>query len=288
MDDAVVQAPEVFERVDAGLGAWALQDPRSFSPACSRAVLDLGACREVGVEATLWCLVWLASAAQRGVGCRLLPPRDTVARAGLISLGLFEALRVRGVDVPDGGEPDGVPAEVIVPITAFATEQEASHLANRTAENLASARVSSMSLTGPISDIIGELAMNAVQHAQSRVGAFACVRFEEPQQGPRFVCAVADGGVGVLATLRRNASLAPRLHHDWDALDLAIRDRVSGLGDPHRGIGLHVISEDLRGPDRSFVLHSGIGRLSVDRDVQISAMRAPLFPGTLACVSLPG
>ncbi|MCH7817459.1 MAG: hypothetical protein IIC60_12915 [Proteobacteria bacterium] len=77
------------------------------------------------------------------------------------------------------------------------------------------------------------------------------------------------------------------MNYDWDALELAVRERVSGTGDPHRGIGLYGVSEDVRRPGRSLLLHSGTGSLEVNEDVETSSRRTRFFPGTLAFISIP-
>jgi len=73
----------------------------------------------------------------------------------------------------------------------------------------------------------------------------------------------------------------------WDAIELAARERVSGSGDPTRGIGLFGVSEDMRKPGRSLIIHSGIGMLQITSpDIQTAARRSTLFPGTLAWAAI--
>jgi hypothetical protein len=98
---------------------------------------------------------------------------------------------------------------------------------------------------------------------------------------------VADGGIGVYESLRKNEALRSRVSYDWDALELAVRERVSGTGDPHRGIGLYGVSEDVRRPGRSLLLHSGTGSLEITEELESAARRTRLFPGTLAFLSIP-
>lgn len=97
------------------------------------------------------------------------------------------------------------------------------------------------------------------------------------------MCGVADGGIG----MERNPALRERARYDWAAVELAIRERVSGTGDKTRGIGLYGISEDMRIPGRQLIIHSGIGSLRLSEDVQSEARRTALFPGTLTYASLP-
>lgn len=129
--------------------------------------------------------------------------------------------------------------------------------------------------------------MNAVQHSNSPIGAFGFIQFYEFSHGQRFVCAVADGGIGIRKSLEQNPDLVSRFHYDWDAIELAIRELVSSTGDQHRGIGLFGVAEDMRNPQHQLILHSGQGVLELREDVQSEARRTTLFPGTLAFTGIP-
>lgn len=125
------------------------------------------------------------------------------------------------------------------------------------------------------------------QHSESPIGAYGFIQFFEFEEGERFVCGVADGGIGIRRSLERNPSLPEKARYDWSAIDLAVRERVSGTGDKTRGIGLYGVSEDMRIPGRQLIIHSGIGSLRISEDVQSEARRTELFPGTLTYASLP-
>jgi len=262
-------------------------DPRDSSFRAAGVDIDLRECEFVRPPAALWCLVYLALASRRGVGCRLLVPKNMGVCIYLKSLGLFDVLKDFDVEVDDrdiGARPD---PKMILQITRFRTTAEASDITNRAFESLQSAGIGAVNLTTVVTELFSELALNAVQHSESEVGAFGCVQFFEFGGGARFTCTVADGGVGVLASLSRNEAIRSRVSYDWDALELAVRERVSGTGDPHRGIGLYGVSEDVRRPNCSLLLHSGVGSLQIDESLESSARRTRLFPGTLAFLSIP-
>ena len=61
--------------------------------------------------------------------------------------------------------------------------------------------------------------MNAVQHSESPIGALGLIQFYEFQQGRRFVCVVADGGIGIRRSLERNPELKNRVPYDWVAIE---------------------------------------------------------------------
>ena len=262
-------------------------DPRKPSFDQADVDIDLRECEFVRPPAALWCVVYLALATKRGSRCRLLVPSSMGVCVYLKSAGFFDILKDCGVEVDDrdvGARPDH---KTVLPITRFGTTADASTVTNLAFDRLHSADFVAANLTTVVTELFSELALNAAQHSESEVGAFGCIQFFEYEKGSRFVCVVADGGIGVYASLRRNEALRRRISYDWDALELAVRERVSGTGDPHRGIGLYGVSEDIRGPGCSLLLHSGAGSLEITEELESSARRTRLFPGTLASLSVP-
>ncbi len=262
-------------------------DPRKPSFDAKEVDIDLRECDFVRPPAALWCLVYLSLALARGARCRLLVPTNMGVCLYLKSLGLFDILKGTGVEVDDRDIGLRDHSKTILPITQFGTTSEATVVTNKAYERLQASHLGAVNLTPVVTELLGELVMNAAQHSESAIGSFACVQAFDFETGPRFTCAVADGGIGVHAHLRRNAALRPRVTYDWDALELAVRERVSGTGDPHRGIGLYGVSEDVRRPGRSLLLHSGMGSLEITEELESSAKRTRLFPGTLAFLSIP-
>jgi len=263
-------------------------DPRLPSFDAAHVDIDLRECDFVRPAAALWCIVYLTLASKRGARCRLLVPINTPVCIYLKSLGLFDILKESGVEVDDRNIGARDAEKTILPVTRFETTADASDVTNRAFERLQSANLGAANLTSMVTELFSELALNAVQHSESEVGAFGCIQFYEFAGGrSRFTCTVADGGIGVFTSLCRNAALRSRVSYDWDALELAVRERVSGTGDPHRGIGLYGVSEDVRRPDCSLLLHSGLGSLEVNENLESSARRTRLFPGTLAFLSIP-
>ena len=231
--------------------------------------------------------MYLTLASRRGARSRLLVPSNLGVCVYLKSLGFFDILKDRGVEVDDRDIGARHDPKTVLPITHFETTANASDVTNAAFAGLQSAHLGAANLTTVVTELFSELALNAAQHSESQVGAFGCVQFVEFEKGSRFTCSVADGGIGVLASLSRNKALRSRVSYDWDALELAIRERVSGTGDPHRGIGLYGVSEDVRRPGRSLLLHSGLGSLEITEELESSAKRTRLFPGTLAFLSIP-
>ncbi|MCI0629772.1 MAG: hypothetical protein L0Y44_03860 [Phycisphaerales bacterium] len=249
--------------------------------------IDLRECEFVRPPAVLWCVVYLALATSRGSRCRLLVPQNMGVCVYLKSIGLFDTLRSFGVEADDRGIRARDDPNTILPITRFNSTAEASTVTNQAFDRLQASALGAANLTSVVTELFSELALNAVQHSESPIGALGCVQFFDFESGPRFGCTVADGGIGVRTSLYRNLALRARISYDWDALELAVRERVSGTGDPHRGIGLYGVSEDVRRPHHSLLLHSGIGSLEVSEELESSAKRTRLFPGTLAFLAIP-
>src|SRR5271170_1462033 len=97
-----------------------------------------------------------------------------------------------------------------------------------------------------------------------------------------------NGGIGIRRSLERNPELTDRVSYDWNAIELALDEEISGTGSKRRGIGLFGVAEDMSKPGRQLVIHSGIGMLqTVGGSARGAANRTVLFPGTLASASIP-
>lgn len=282
-----ITPPQVFPHAGALRPLWDTHDPRDERFGETEVVVDLRECSFVNPAAALWCVTYLSLARLRGSACTLLVPKNMGVCIHLKSIGVLDLLKERGVNVDTRDIPDRDPGKTVLPVTCFHTTADAENLVNQTFERLQVGDYAAGNLTQVVTELFAELALNAAQHSESPVGSFACVQFYEYETGSRFTCTVADGGIGVLKSLHRNPALRTRAYFDWDALELAIRERISGTGDPHRGIGLYGVSEDVRRPDRALLIHSGLGSLEIREDMETAARRTRLFPGTLATLMIP-
>lgn len=266
---------------------FASQDPRLNSFVEKELVVDLRECDFVGPPAVLWCVIYPLLASRKGAACHLLVPTNMGTCVYLKSLGVFRILHSRGVEIDERDISDRRDPQIIIPLTHFQTGTEVDALANSALDRLSASRLGSPNVHPLVSEVFAELALNAVQHAESPIGAYGFIQFYESDKGRRFVCGVGDGGIGIRRSLERNPTLLYRVHYDWAAIELAVRERISGTGDPTRGIGLYGISEDMRKPGRRLIIHSGIGSLQISEEVESEARRTTLFPGTLAYASIP-
>jgi hypothetical protein len=264
-----------------------LFDPRNLSFDSPRVDVDLRECVYVRAQAALWCVVYLALASERGARCRLLVPIHRGVSVYLKTLGMFDWLKESNVEVDDRDIHPRYGRTTVLPITLFRTVADVSHFARWIFQSLRSEHPDAEEPIQVLTRLFGELAMNAVLHSESEVGVFGCVEFSEIGPTARFTCAVADGGIGLHGSMSKNDALRGRVSYDWDSLELAVRERVSGTGNPQPGIGLNEAGEDIRQSRGSFLLHSGMGSLAISGNSRNPAHRTRLFPGTLAFVTIP-
>ncbi len=191
------------------------------------------------------------------------------------------------IAVDDRGIGQRIDGQLVLPLTRFETERDVEKVTNDAHDALSNSRLGSANLYPLVSEVFSELAMNAVQHSESPIGSYGMVQFYDSANGQRFVCNVADGGIGIRRSLTRNPEYKYKVSYDWTAIEFALRERVSGLLDRRRGIGLYGVAEDMKMPGRNLTIHSGIGSLHISEEFDGPAQRTRLFPGTLASVSIP-
>lgn len=282
-----IRVPDSFRHAGELENRYSI-DPRGSTFAHTRLDIDLRQCNFVRPAAVLWCVVYPMLAASRGTQCRLLVPENVGVCFYLKSVGLFGLLQSNGVEVDDRGIFEQQGSQLILPVTQFHREADVEELANKALDNLGTAAVGAANLYPVVSEVFAELALNAVQHAESPIGAFGLLQFYQFGGGQqRFVCTVADGGIGIRRSLERNPKLEEMVPYDWTAIELAVQEGVSGTGTQTRGIGLFGIVEDMRKSGRHLIIHSGLGMLEIAGASAGSASRTTLFPGALASASIP-
>ncbi|MBI3954291.1 MAG: hypothetical protein HY330_07240 [Chloroflexi bacterium] len=282
-----IEAPGNFRNASELSSRFASHDPRLSTFSERDVQIDLRQCEFIRPSAVLWCVIYPLLARLRGSACELLVPGNVGVCTYLKSLGLFQALQSSGVTVDDRGIPTRRDPQIVMSLTGFHTEPQVEELANNALEALTSSGLGAVNLHPLVSELFAELALNAVQHADSPIGAYGFIQFYQFEAGRRFVCGVADGGIGIRRSLERNPALRDRVPYDWVAIELAVRERISGTGDPTRGIGLYGVSEDMRRDGRQLIIHSGSGALQISEEIESEAKRVTLFPGTLAYASIP-
>ena len=261
-------------------------DPRLHSFPSPDVIVNLGECHRVQPPAILWCAVYLLQWKRSGLDCRLLPPKDKAAAASLFDAGLFHIFRSNGVTVVSSDADISNSANTILPITRFDGLREADELTNRVDDALHDSGLGSGNIRPTVCELFSELVNNAAEHSESDIGVYGLVQFYSYGQDRRFICAVADGGIGIRQSIERNPKLT-RFDYDWLSLEIAVKELVSGTASHTRGIGLFSIFEEMHVSGRELIIHSGNGFLAINKDSEIRMTRANLFPGTLVYLSIP-
>lgn len=277
-----IVVPESFRHAGDLTAQEASLDPREPLAATEEVEIDLRGCNIIRPPGILWCAVYCLLVTKQGIACRLLVPENFGVCVYLQSIGLFSLLKDGGVDVDDRQIPARTDPKVLLSLTRFHKQAEVDQLTDLAVESLEKANLGAANLYPLVAGVFAELANNALQHAESPIGAIGLMQLV----GQRVLCTIGDGGMGVRRSLERNPALKSRVPYDWVALDLALRERVSGTGQPTRGIGLSWISDEMRKGGRQLIIHSEFGMLSISEEAESESRRINLFPGTLAFASI--
>ena len=283
----MIEAPTTFGHAGQLRAKDSDHDPRRPDFPFDKVVIDLRDCRFIRPAAVLWCLIYPLLVRQRGIECEVLGPLNKGVATYLMSVGLFSTLRVRGVVVDDRGLQQRMDSQIILPLTEFSSTSEAEQTASNVSDGLQSTHLVAANLVPDIGEAFAELANNAAEHSESEVSSYGLVQFYDFGAGRTVVCAVADGGIGIRASLAKNPEYEFRLPYDWIAIEYATEERISSSGSPTRGIGLYGVSEEMQRGGRQLGIHSGIGAHVVSGDSHAPARRPNLFPGTVAFASVP-
>ena len=251
-------------------------------------LINLRDCAIVEPPAMLWCIVCSLLAKDLGLDCSLILPYAKDAASPLIQAGMPQLLSEAGVDVESSHPaiPGNGNAAILLPATRFHSLGDAAELTNRLEDVLASSGMGAANIHPIVCEMFSELANNAAEHSESRIGAYGFARFYSSGGDSRFLCAVADGGRGISLALQGNPALATPAN-EWSALELAVQEMVTGTAKRTRGIGLYSVFDEMHRPGRELMIHSGRGVLTVNADSEIHIVRGGVFPGTLVSVAVP-
>ena len=284
-----ISAPPQFNHTGDLLEYQVSNDPRSPDFNWESVSIDLRRCEFVRPAAVLWCTIYLLLVSNRDIPCKLVTPENAGVQSYLNRLGLFEILENAGTEVDNLGMPNQHPGNLILPLTRLDTESQVEKLANAIDDNLRQSNLSSANLYDDVDTVFGELANNAVQHADSPINAYGYVQYYTDVAQPRFVCAIADGGIGIRASLMKNPEHENKVGTDRKAIEYALEENISALGQT-RGQGLAQIVEYVLPPNRELNITSGNGFVHLPADdmtPQPTSKWSNLFPGTSAFVNIP-
>ena len=280
-----IRAPRYFRHAGQLANEEASGDPRGDDFSWDVVRIDLRTCEFIYPAAILWCTVFPALVRKAQIDCEVLTPQNPGVTAYLNNQGLLSMLLGLGVIVDGRGMPVGEDKKLALPIRRFNDYSQSKEIQEEALERLNASGSVAGNVVAVVGETLGELMDNARQHADSPIGAFATVQFyDKPERGPRLICVVADGGVGIRATLSR---VPTDFDDDSKAIEHALNEHVSGTGDSNRGIGLTQVSEDMSVLGRELIIHSGCGTVALTETNERRAfVTKALFPGVLAAATV--
>lgn len=132
---------------------------------------------------------------------------------------------------------------------------------------------------------LGEMADNATEHANSRVGALVGYHVVEGAA----VCCVADVGIGVLGSLQESDEYRHLTKHT-EAIRTAIKDGTTRYGTGNGGFGFNKVFKALAAMWGTLRFRSGQGCVSMDgtdcdadRGDEVFVLDRPGFQVTICC-----
>lgn len=262
-------------------------DPRTLAAGTEAVTIDLSGCYFIRAPGLMWCVIMSLLVRHASVECRVELPNQRGVLHYLQRAGFFDMLRSAEVAFEDPMIDDSTPTQLVMAPTLIETERDAESLVENAFDALEERGVGPGDMYWTVSDVFGELCLNAVQHSESSIGSYAMIQFYQFEEKDQFSLVIADGGIGIRESLGRNPQLHDAIGSDRQAVELAVQERVSSSAESTRGIGLHTVTREMSIGDRTLLIHSGTGSLELDEHSrQIVTRDNRLFPGTLAYARL--
>ena len=176
--------------------------------------------------------------------------------------------------------------EYVLEPTTFHSMREAQELTDALEESLQDRGLGAPNIRAELVEMFSELVNNAAEHGMSDGGAHAHVRWMPHRRGHAFDVVVADQGAGIRATLAGNRDLT-QPETDAQAIGLAVRELVSGTGNPTRGTGLWMTLTEMRKPGRKMIIQSGTGFLAMYGDNAPETRETEHRQGVMVRLTMP-
>ncbi len=245
--------------------------------------------RPVGIVALLTTLERFGDPSS-GPQIELLLPNGPTVRRYLARAGVYEVMKEQGwvrEDQDDWQEIVGPGVRLMVPCTRFRDESDVERLAAQMETLFHTEFRGYGSLLGALETIFGELATNVVYHADSE-GGYVLAQQYNYQTGPIVEVAVADCGIGIRESLRKNPDNLS-VGSDADFIESATREGVSSIRDSYRGYGFHHVTFDLQKDERrEMTIRSGTGRITIQGNGTVRKADGGMrYSGTIVSVTVP-
>ena len=185
------------------------------------------------------------------------------------------------------------PDTILLPVKRFFNESEASSIWEQVADTLSEQGIGPSNTWSDVDGIFAELVLNAAQHSFSDMGCTATLECSIIERETVFTVGVADAGIGILSSLRRNPRLTG-LTSDEAAISRATELGVSGTTE-QRGVGLHFVVERVSAYSGELLIVSGSGMMLIRGGQGIilqnlqkfTPATSTRFDGTVVMVALP-
>jgi hypothetical protein len=218
----------------------------------------------------------------------LLPPANPEVLDYLLKIEFIPALKSLGRwKIPKKIKVSGHKIKPVIPITKFHNSQDIDDIAIAM-QNIFHTELSGLTtLLQPCAVTFVELAINAVEHANSN-GGFVLAQRYDYHDGAKLEVAVGDCGIGILKSLNQNKKIRGQFNSARQAITSVLQGGLSRLNDRYRGYGLHNMKDELiRAPDRSLTLRSGNGYAIIRTGRRPYSAKCAYFPGTLGHAVIP-
>lgn len=234
--------------------------------------------------------VLLADALRQGRDARLVLPDDPNISSYLQRMDVVQHLVERGVTVV-GGTPEGPRQNLetsLLEVTPLA-DPDAVEAWNGRLFKLVKHQSSTVA-ANQVFHIVGEVLDNAISHGHGPTGAFAVAQYYSGKTSgrpPHIEVAIADGGRGILDHLR---TVHDEVETAEQAIQLSLREGVSGIADSSRGRGLDEVDRVGQRLGGRILIRStdGVGRIEFTGNRPLpSFFTAPQsLPGTWMHIEL--
>ena len=247
-----------------------------------------------GVRLTPAALVQLAAAcyALRQAGHQpVLQVDEAAVRHDLWRCGFMQAVHpVTMLEPPlvlaPGAHQELQTSPLLLNVTRLATSADLPALLDRMLEILRQRLHYRPDDACDVATAVSEICQNTFDH-NAHADAFLAMQVAGGADPRRLEIAIADDGVGLAATLRRNPHQAP-LASDLEAIQVAVRRGTSAYDDPTRGTGLYHLLELIAQQAGVVQIRSGTATVRYQRDPpQAWASAVPWQPGVHVTITLP-
>ena len=167
------------------------------------------------------------------------------------------------------------------PVTHIRDEGEVASVVRGLVETLRPEAKLDERARGTLVSCVSEVVENVFYHAGSPIDALVCAQANSQHRRAELV--IADTGRGIKEALTGVEAYRGQIDNDCAAIRLALEKNVTNTGDPHRGIGLWVVSEVIRSNGGELLILSKEGGVRIGPNGDMNVFDH-FWPGTLVVI----